>query len=53
MTDALRFRIHFTDINGAEDSVVIEGDTIEEVRELALAEVAKRDGQDFWSQEIT
>lgn len=46
------FRIHFTLPNGSQDSVVIEGDDIDELRERAEAEVAKRGATDPWSEEL-
>lgn len=38
-----------------EDSLIVEADTIEEVRGLAIAECAKRnwDSEDCFSEEIT
>ena len=48
----MRFKIHFEWPDGTEDCVGVEGDTIEQVRERAVAEVAKRGGLDPWSEEI-
>lgn len=47
----MMFRIHFT-ANGVDDSVVVEGDTVEEIRVRAEAEVARRNGVDPWSEEL-
>ena len=45
----MRFRIH----NGEyEDDIVIEGDTIEEIKKLAERETEKRGWKDCWSEEI-
>ena len=54
----MKFRIHFTtpglgDGDPGEDSIVIEGDSIEELRKQAAVEVAKRSGTNPWSEEIT
>lgn len=46
------FKIHFTLSDGTEDFVVILGDTIDEIREKAQAELTKRGGQDPWSEEL-
>jgi acyl-coenzyme A thioesterase PaaI-like protein len=53
MTDqerVLRFRIHFTVRSGEEDSIVVEGRTLDDIREQAVMEVAKRGGKDAWSE---
>lgn len=45
----MKFRIH----NGEyEDDIVIEGGTIEEIKELAKRETEKRGWKDCWSEEI-
>ena len=46
----MKFRIH----NGGEyeDSLVIEGETIEEIRVIAEKETNKRGWKDCWSEEI-
>jgi hypothetical protein len=48
----MKFEIHFELADGSEDFVVIEGDTVEEIREKADAEVAKRNGENPWSKEL-
>jgi len=48
----MRFRIHFEWPDGTQDSVVISGDTIEEIREKAHGEVSTRNGKNPWSEEI-
>ncbi len=45
----LKFRIH----NGEyDDSIVICGETIEEIQEKALKEVEKRGWKNCWSEEV-
>lgn len=59
MTDAraapepLTFKIHFEHRDGTEDFVVLSGDTVDEIREKAEAELAKRGGKNPWSEEIS
>lgn len=48
----MKFEIHFTLPSGDEDFVVIEGDSIESMRETADAEVQKRNGINPWSKQI-
>lgn len=51
-----RFRIHWSverDGEGYEDSIIIEGEDIEEVRQKASMYVASRGGTDPWSEELT
>ena len=48
----MRFEIGFHLPGDFTDSVIIEGDTIEEIREKADAEVEKRGGIDPWSREL-
>lgn len=49
----LRFRIHFRLEDGTEDSLVLSGATIEEIREQAEQEQAKRQWlDDAWSEAI-
>lgn len=48
----MTFRIHFTWPDGTQDSVIVSGDTIEEVREKAQEAVASRNATDPWSEEI-
>lgn len=47
----MKFKIHFT-TGDTEDSIVVSGDTIEEIREKADIETKKRNGTDCWSEEI-
>ncbi len=45
----MKFRIH----NGEyDDSIVIEGETIEELQEIAKKETEKRGWKDCWSEKI-
>ncbi len=46
----MKFRIHNGDY---EDSIIIEGETIEEIREKAHKETSKRNWKDCWSEELT
>ena len=46
------FKIHY---NGKyEDSLIVEGETIEELREIVKAETSRRgwDDKDCWSEEV-
>lgn len=46
-------RIHYTLPNGAEDSIVLSGETVEDIREQADREVAARGATNPWSEVIT
>ena len=46
----MSFKIYFTLANGETDSVVISGETIAEIQELAKAEIEKRGAVDAWSE---
>ena len=46
----MRFRIHSGDDN--DDSLVIEGDAIEQIQETAAKESQKRGWEDPWSEEL-
>ena len=48
----MKFRIYYTTQDGTVDSIVVSGETTEEIRETADKELAKRGGQDPWSEEI-
>jgi acyl-coenzyme A thioesterase PaaI-like protein len=48
----MKFEIHFTRPNGDPDFVIVDGDTIKEIRQQAEAEVEVRNGTDPWSREI-
>ncbi len=45
----MKFEIHYTLPSGDEESVIIEGDSVEEIRTKADVEVEKRNGVDPWS----
>jgi hypothetical protein len=47
----MRFRIHFT-VGNTNDSIVVAGDSIEEIREQAASEIEKRGGSNPWSEEL-
>ena len=48
----MTFKIHFELSDGTEDSVIITGDTVDEIRTKADAELEKRGGADPWSEEL-
>ena len=48
----MTFRIHFEHQDGTEDSFVISGETIQEIREQTDLELAKRIGKNPWSEEL-
>ena len=48
----MKFRIHFEHHNGTEDSIIIEADTIEEIRAKAKLELEPRLVKNAWSEEI-
>lgn len=48
----MRYRIYFTLSDGSEDSVVVEGESVEELQEVAAYQVALRGGSDPWSEEL-
>lgn len=47
----MKFIIHFT-VGTEEDSIVIEGASLESIREQAQSALAQRGGIDPWSEEI-
>lgn len=48
----MTYRIHFTLPDGTEDSIVLSGDTVEDIRAQADIEVARRSGTNPWSEAI-
>lgn len=46
------YKIFFTLVNGETDSIVIEGEAIEEIQKKAKSEVEKRGAVDAWSERI-
>jgi len=48
----MKFRIHFEWPDGTEDSLVLSGETIDEIREKARVEIEERSGKNTWSEEI-
>lgn len=48
----MTYRIHFEWPDGTEDSVVVSGDTIEDIRERANVEIARRGGKNPWSENL-
>jgi len=51
--DVMKFKIHFELPDGTEDSVILEGDELEEIRVQAMKEISKRNGKNYWSEEMT
>lgn len=49
----MKFRIYYTLPDGVEDYVVVAGETLEEIKEKADAEVAKRGGTNPWSEDVS
>lgn len=49
----MTYKIHFTLADGSEDSVVVSGETVDEIREAAQHELDKRGGFDPWSEELS
>lgn len=49
----MKYRIHYTLPDGSEDSVVIWGDSIEEILGLAAYEVDLRGGTNPWSEPLS
>ena len=47
----MKFKINYT-INNECDSVVVEGDSVEECQKKAHIEIKKRGAVDAWSEEI-
>ena len=47
---AMTYRIHFDLPDGSSDSVLVTGETVEEIREKSQAELAKRGGINPWSE---
>ena len=48
----MKFEIHFTLPDGSEDMIIVEGDSIEEIRKSAHAKVDLRGGHDLWSEKV-
>jgi len=48
----MTFRIHFEHQDGTEDSFIVIGETVEEIRVKADAELKKRGGAHPWSEEL-
>lgn len=47
------FKIHGTWPDGTEDSIIIEGDSVAEVREKADEETSKRNWTNLWSEQLS
>ena len=48
----MRFRIHGTTPCGDEDSIIIEGETLEEIRQKASTETGVRNWTNLWSENL-
>jgi len=48
----MKFRIHGDCPNGGTDSIDIEADSIEEIRNKAQVETDKREWTNLWSEEL-
>ena len=46
----MKYEIHFTLPDGTQDSVVIEGNSVHEIRTIARDVVADRSGSNAWSK---
>jgi len=47
----MKFKIKYT-VNGEEDFIIIEGDSLESCQKQAWTEIEKRGASDVWSEEI-
>jgi hypothetical protein len=47
----LRFRISYH-VKGEQDSFILEGETVEEIRSQAEQELERRGGENPWSEEL-
>lgn len=47
----MRFKIHFT-VNGHEDSIIFEGDTVADCREQWDKYAEGKPTEDMWSEEL-
>jgi hypothetical protein len=50
--EGMKFKINYT-VDGQEDSFIIEGETIDEIRKKSHTELEKRNGKDPWSEHIS
>lgn len=48
----MKYRIHYKLEDGSEDSLVIEGDSLDEICDKASVELKKRNAKDPWSEEL-
>lgn len=47
----MKFRIHGT-VGDYEDSIIIQGETIEELQKIAKKETDKRNWENMWSEKL-
>ena len=48
----MTYEIHYTLPGGSEDSVILEADTVDRLRDMADAHVARVGGFDPWSRRV-
>tara|TARA_R110000868_G_scaffold401005_1_gene676275 strand:+ start:2184 stop:2333 length:150 start_codon:yes stop_codon:yes gene_type:complete len=48
----MKFKIYYEYTSGEEDFIIIEGETVEEIRKKADTETSKRGVVGLWSEEI-
>lgn len=48
----MKFKLCFTYVSGFSDELIVEGETIPEIQEIAEKEVEKRNPEYYWSEEI-
>ncbi len=48
----MKIRVHYTLGDGTEDSIVLEHEDFETLKEMAHSEVEKRGGKDPWTEEL-
>ena len=48
----MKIKIYFELIDGSQDSIILEGETVEELQRKAAEEMKKRNVLEAWSEEI-
>jgi hypothetical protein len=48
----MQFRIHGTFPDGTTDTWLVEGETIEDIRNAAMAIINERNLSDYWSEPV-
>ena len=49
----MTYKIHFEHADGTKDFIIVSAATVSEIQEKVKAELAKRDGRNPWSEEIS